>query len=115
MLLNIAANGFAKKTSLGKGINSIGASKRFATSNPKINPTDLLISKSVGIVLIWSRKVFLSWRNTKPAAKPTKKPIIAKTILKPSTLDTCLRMSTGNKSTPSHPEAAPDNTNKINT
>jgi len=77
MLLNIAAKGFAKKTSLGKGIKSIGASRRFATSNPKINPTDLLISKSVGIVLIWSRKVFLSWRNTKPAANPTKKPIIA--------------------------------------
>ena len=53
--------------------------------------------------------------NTKPAANPIKKPIIAKTILKPSTLDTCLSMSTGNKSTPSHPEAAPDNTNKINT
>ena len=52
MLLNIAAKGFAKKTSLGKGINSIGASRRFATSHPKINPTDLLISKSVGIVLI---------------------------------------------------------------
>ena len=44
-----------------------------------------------------------------------KKPIIAKTILKPSTLDTSLSMSTGNKSTPSHPEAAPDNTNKIST
>ena len=48
----MAAKGFAKKTSLGKGINNIGASRRFATSNPKINPTDLLISKSVGIVLI---------------------------------------------------------------
>jgi len=52
MLLYIAAKCFAKITSLGIGINSIGASKRFATSNPKINPTDLLISKSVGIVLI---------------------------------------------------------------
>ena len=37
---------------LGKGIKSIGASRRFATSNPKIRPTDLLINKSVGIVLI---------------------------------------------------------------
>ena len=52
MLLNIAAKGFAKKTSRGKGINNIGASRRFATSNPKISPTDLLINKSVGIVLI---------------------------------------------------------------
>ena len=51
MLLNIAAKGFAKKTSLGNGINRIGASKRFATSNPKINPTDLLISKSVALFL----------------------------------------------------------------
>ena len=46
MLLNIAANGFAKNTSLGKGINRIGARRRFATSNPKIKPTDLLINKS---------------------------------------------------------------------
>ena len=60
MLLNMAAKGFAKKTSLGNGINSIGASRRFATSNPKINPTYLLINKSVGIDLICSRNVFLS-------------------------------------------------------
>ena len=53
--------------------------------------------------------------NTKPAANPMKSPIIAKTTLNPSTLDTCFNISTGNKSTPSHPEAAPDNTNKINT
>ena len=51
--------------------------------------------------------------NTKPAANPIKKPIIAKTTLNPSTLETCFSISTGNKSTPSHPEAAPDNTNKI--
>ena len=44
-----------------------------------------------------------------------KNPIIAKTILKPSIFDTCFSMSTGNRSTPSQPEAAPDNTNKINT
>ena len=48
----MAAKGFAKNTSLGNGINNIGASSRFATSNPKINPTALLINKSVGIVRI---------------------------------------------------------------
>ena len=52
MLLKIAAKGFAKKTSLGKGISNIGARRRFATNNPNINPTDLLINRSVGIVLI---------------------------------------------------------------
>ena len=44
--------GFAKNTSLGNGISNIGARSKFATNNPKINPIDLLISKSVGIVLI---------------------------------------------------------------
>ena len=42
-----------------------------------------------------------------------KDPIIAKTILNPSMLETCFKTSIGKRSTPSHPDAAPDNTNKI--
>ena len=58
MLLNIAAKGFAKKTSLGNGINRIGASRRFATSNPKINPTAYLLVSPLALFLFDQEKSF---------------------------------------------------------
>ena len=60
MLLSTAKIGFTKNNSEGKGKSSTGTNKSVAMTSPRTMPTDLLISRSVGIVLILLVNLFLN-------------------------------------------------------